>query len=91
MKKGLLKEMKAELIGKEMSLLDLRDKLQDFGCQDIESLDNLESFVANGSMVVIVDDCDEDRLKISFTVTIPAGDDEVVLANYVNLTSIVEL
>lgn len=91
MKKDLLKEMRSELVGAEMSLLDLRDKLQNFNCQDIEGLDNLESIVASGHMVVIVDNCDEDRIKISFTVTIPAGDDEVILANYVKINSIDEL
>lgn len=88
MKKDLLKEMRAELVGSEMSLLDLRDKLQNFNCQDIEDLDNLEAAVASGHMIIVVDDCDEDRIKISFTVTIPAEDDEVTLANYVKINTI---
>ncbi|MGL5765280.1 MAG: hypothetical protein ACRCX8_06535 [Sarcina sp.] len=88
--KVVVQKLQKELIGEEMSVLDLSNKLQGFGCEDICDLGGLEECLKDGNIVVAIDETGEDHIQIYYDVTVEAEEDEVITATYIKITDVEE-
>jgi hypothetical protein len=81
----------AGLVGKEMSVLELSNELQQLGCEDIGYFGNLKDLLEDGNMVVATDDQGEEHIQIYYDVTVMADEnEEVTEASIVKITQIDE-
>lgn len=85
----------SELVGLEMSILELSNELQSLDCEDICNFGNLREIIEGGDVVVTTDInndeiCGLEHIQVYFTVTIEASDDEDIIATQVKIDKIEE-
>jgi len=80
-----------DLIGEEMSVLELSNKLQNRGCEDIGYFGNMKDLLDDGNMVVATDQAGEEHIQVYYDVTEMANEnEEVIEASFVKITKIEE-
>lgn len=77
-----------ELIGKEINLCDLSNKLVAQGCEDIGWFGNFNEILFDGSMVVATDATGENHIIIYFDVLAWPAPDDTVLSAIIKIASI---
>lgn len=83
------KEFK-ELIGYEGSIIDLSNKLQNLGCEDICDFGNWSEILDSGDVVVAIDEQGEEHIQLFFDVVFKNGEDEVVEATIIKVTNVTD-
>ena len=79
-----------DLIGGEFSILELSNKLQRLGCEDICYFGNWEEILEDGNVVVATDEHGEEHIKIDFEIVRSSGEDEIIEATCISITEIEE-
>ena len=77
-----------KLVNEEMSVIELSNKLQTLGCEDICDFGNWTEILKDGNVVVATDECGDNHIQIFFEITIESGEDEVVEATEIKITNI---
>ena len=77
-----------KLVNEEMSVIELSNKLQTLGCEDICDFGNWTEILKDGNVVVATDECGDNHIQIFFKITIESGEDEVVEATEIKITNI---
>lgn len=86
-----IETFKNELIGKEFDIIELSNKLQDLGCEDICEYGNWDEILKSGSVIVATDlENYEEHIKIEFYIVTEAGEDEIIIATTIKITDISE-
>ena len=83
------KEFK-ELIGYEGSIIDLSNKLQNLGCEDICDFGNWSEILDSGDVVVAIDEQGEEHIQLFFDVVFKNGEDEVVEVTIIKVTNVTD-
>lgn len=86
----MVKMFKNELIGFEGSIIELSNKLQSLGCEDICEFGNWEELLNDKNVVVATDEEGENHIQIYFNVKFASGDDERVEATEIKITDVQE-
>ena len=79
-----------DLIGGEFSILELSNKLQGLGCEDIYYFENWEEILKDGNVIVATDEHGEEHIKIDFEIVYSSGEDETIHATCIWITDIEE-
>ena len=79
-----------DLIGCEFSILELSNKLQRLGCEDICYFGNWEEILEDGNVIVATDEHGEEHIKIDFEITHSNGEDEIIETTCILITDIEE-
>ena len=79
-----------DLIGSEFSILELSNKLQRLGCEDICEFGNWEEILKDGNVIVATDEHGEEHIKIDFEITHSNGEDEIIETTCILITDIEE-
>jgi len=77
-----------DLLGFEGSIIDLSNKLECLGCEDICYFSNWSEILEHRSVVVSTDECGDNHIKVHFDVTFTNGEDEVIEATNIKITNI---
>ena len=79
-----------DLIGGEFSIIELSNKLQGLGCEDICEFGNWEEILEDGNVIVATDEHGEEHIKIDFEIVYNSGEDEIIEATCILITDIEE-
>ena len=79
-----------DLIGGEFSIIELSNKLQGLGCEDICEFGNWKEILKDGNVIVATDEHGEEHIKIDFEITCNNAEDEVIEATCILITDIEE-
>ena len=79
-----------ELIGYEGNIIELSNKLQVLGCEDICEFGNWPELIEDGNVVVTTDEYGEDHIQIYFKVIFEPGEDEAIEATEIKITDIID-
>lgn len=91
MKTELLKEIQEELELNALTILELSDILQGFGCEAVAEFGNIEDIIDTGNVVVAIDGCGDERIIIEFDVEYRAGTGhESILSSVIIIASVEE-
>lgn len=80
------------LINQEFVIDQLSRELISLGCEDIWMFDNWDEIIDSGVVIVAIDECGDNHIRIEFDVTIPHNpDSERFEDSYVKIISIDEI
>lgn len=88
--KEFLVEVKEELEGREYDIIELSNKLQGFGFEDICEFGNWKELLESECVVVAVQDDWEEHIQIDFKVIKENDKDEVCEATIIEVLDIYE-
>jgi hypothetical protein len=80
--------MKKELIGYEGTIIELSNKLQSMGCEDICEFGNWSEILDSGNVVVATEETGNEHIIITFDIINTAGEDEVIEATEIKITNV---
>ena len=79
-----------DLIMREYDIIELSNKLQSLGCEDICEFGNWEEILEDESVIVATDEQGEEHIKIDFEILRSNGEGEVIEATSILITGVEE-
>ena len=83
-----LEVLKNELVNFEGSIIELSNKLQTLGCEDVCEFGNWKEILNDENVIVATDEQGEEHIQIYFEVVFEAGDDEVIEATIIKINNV---
>ena len=85
-----IETIKNEILGNKFSIIELSNKLQTLGCEDICDFGNLDEILKDGNVIVADSKNYEDHIQIYFDIEALASEDEHITATLIKITDVAE-
>lgn len=83
-----IETIKNEILGKEFSIIELSNKLQALGCEDVCDFGNWDEILKDGNVVVADSKNYENHIQIFFDIEALASEDEHITATIIKITDV---
>lgn len=85
-----IETIKKEILGEEFSIIELSNKLQALGCEDICDFANWDEILKDGNVVVADSKNYENHVQIFFNIEVEASEDEHITSTIIKITDVTE-
>lgn len=85
-----IETIKNEILGQEFSIIELSNKLQALGCEDVCDFGNWGEILKDGNVVIADSKNYENHIQIFFDIEVEASEDEHITATLIKITDVTE-
>lgn len=85
-----IETIKNEILGRGFSIIELSNKLQALGCEDICDFGNWDEILKDGNVIVADSKNYENHIQIYFNIEVLASEDEHIASTIIKITDATE-